>query len=171
MSEWKKFSCSEKQLEEMLLSKNDILIRYTDGNCKLLSEFFVSDREALIQSQREYQSISEYIVCEEHPLAKMITQQSHTGQPVYIQICQKLTKSDEYELAGGPNNMELRHLYTELYKFYTELYEWLTDRYNYEVVLSGIGEDLTYVYYVYKTNKPDWYIDDAKYSFTMFDLN
>lgn len=28
MSEWKKFSCSEKQLEEMLLSKNDILIGY-----------------------------------------------------------------------------------------------------------------------------------------------
>lgn len=86
MTEWKKFTGLHEQIDEMWNTKNGYLVRSPEG---------ANDRIRYAQQRRpdfnefaqhcgEASHVTEYLICNPHPLADMIKQWADTGQPVYI---------------------------------------------------------------------------------------
>jgi hypothetical protein len=76
MSEWKEYTGSDEQIEEMENAQYGVLLEY-DG--EILD---VSDMVSL-ESYLNAQDVTHYLICEPHPYAGMIKRWADTGQPVY----------------------------------------------------------------------------------------
>lgn len=74
MPEWKEYTGSDEQIEEMNNSEHGFVMRFSDG-----TEVPVFHHG----NPRIFEGITHYLVCEPHPLADMITRWAQTGQPVY----------------------------------------------------------------------------------------
>jgi len=96
MAEWKEYTGSDEQIEDMrnaFMCRNrygNELASIFNGNCFVSAEhkkIFLKDNE-----------ITQYLICEPHPLADMICQQARTGQPVWIRfVAQDINKMIGYE--------------------------------------------------------------------------
>lgn len=75
MAEWKKFTGSEEQINEINDAKHGWIFKDVNGTESLICRGrYVAYR---------YQGISEYLICEPHIYATMIHRWVDTGQPVY----------------------------------------------------------------------------------------
>ena len=75
MAEWKKFTGSEEQINEINDAKHGWIFKDVNGTESLICRGrYVAYR---------YQCISEYLICEPHIDATMIHRWADTGQPVY----------------------------------------------------------------------------------------
>lgn len=80
MIEWKEYTGSDEQIAEISESKAPVLIRYsTGGEIKWSNSTFQPGLATLC-----FEDITQYLICNPHPLADMICQQARTGQPVWI---------------------------------------------------------------------------------------
>jgi len=78
MTEWKEYNASPGQVDFITQSKVDTAYitgteQYTMPPCR--------DRYVVKNVLR---GASHYLICNPHPLADMICQQAHTGQPVWV---------------------------------------------------------------------------------------
>lgn len=77
MTEWKPYTGSHEQIEEINNAK-DVLFKYKEGRTTLRGN------RKLDTYDNDY--LSEFLICNPHPLADMICQQARTGQPVWIKF-------------------------------------------------------------------------------------
>lgn len=106
MSEWKKYEGTDEQIAEMLQA--DLFI--VDSNLSCFHDpavFKMPATETYISWLREKldsTGITQYLICEPHPLAEMIKRWADTGQPVWIKIFDtygKTSKTSDYTFVAA----------------------------------------------------------------------
>jgi len=77
MSEWVKYTGSDKQIAEIKANIHGYIVRDALGmlSSRVIVAFDLDGVEILP---------FEYLICDPHPLADMICQQARTGQPVWV---------------------------------------------------------------------------------------
>ena len=88
MAEWIKYDGSIIQIAEMRNCENGFILRSSDHMYE--HQIIYSDDDF---SCIDTFNVSNYLICNPHPLADMICQQAMTGQPVYVK---KYLDSFEY---------------------------------------------------------------------------
>jgi len=95
MAEWKKYTGSYEQIEEMWNADDGYILRFSDK----VNDRIRRAKEAWLTLSdfsnhcKKVTNVTNYLICNPHPLADMICQWARTGQPVYIRI-------DEHRLDG-----------------------------------------------------------------------
>lgn len=147
MTEWKKYTGSTQQIYEMWNAKNGYLVRSHEGaNDRIrYAPQRRPDFNEFAQHCREAIHVTEYLICNPHPLANMICQQACTGQPVYIQV------------ALRDLDFHISRL-IELFRFADPGMDW-----------RRIDHLEPSEKFIFKTKKPCWNIPGAIYSFTPFE--
>jgi len=89
MTEWKKYTASPGQIDEITSAENGLIAKNEHGvESKIIPPFLHrTDGKFEIQHDENIFSlhvITEYLICNPHPLEDMICQQARTGQPVYV---------------------------------------------------------------------------------------
>lgn len=80
MAEWKKFTGSDEQLEEIVNAKNGWIVRFHDGDETEIEHGEFPENFSIVINKK---LIKEYLLCEPNPHAEMIKRWVDTGQPVY----------------------------------------------------------------------------------------
>lgn len=79
MSEWKKYTGSDKQIAEMCGADNGWIVMFYDSTQSEIHNGYPGKNVNM-------HAIKGYLLCNPHPLADMICQQARTGQPVWIKV-------------------------------------------------------------------------------------
>lgn len=84
MAEWKKYTGSYEQIEEMWNCSSGFIVRgnFVDDPEQNFNSTQYLSRQYLIDDLQSL-AVKQYLICDQHPLADMICQQARTGQPVY----------------------------------------------------------------------------------------
>lgn len=86
-TEWKKYDGTDEQIAEIFNAKNGFIVDSQWSIFKYPNQLKISfDDPKNIEWVREHfkqYKVKEYMLCNPHPLADMITRQAQTGQPVY----------------------------------------------------------------------------------------
>lgn len=96
MAEWKEYTGSDEQVEEMCKSKPGYLLRF-NNDC---SQPHLNGNPCLLV---RHQHITHYLINNPHPLADMICQQARTGLPVWVKesvtkcLCKEIVDGDIYQ--------------------------------------------------------------------------
>ena len=151
MSEWKEFTGSPEQIEEIQNSKHGFVARNTSSVSSIMSiklnQLFISGQKNpylpelfgnKVSEFLNYSNTTHYLICDPHPLEDMICQQARTGQDVFVHIAGTIYAN--YIAHRAAQDMDYFHSY-----------------YNKKL------EATTYI-----TKKPNWHIPGAQYSFTRF---
>jgi len=96
MTEWKEYTGSDEQIAEISNTPCGFILRYPTGvqteifkriGSSYVGEYIDSRRRMLsgdnLKEVLTKHKITNYIICNPHPLADMICQQARTGQPVW----------------------------------------------------------------------------------------
>ena len=99
MSEWKEYTGSHEQLDEMRQSAHGFVARNASSVSSIMSvklnQLFLSGQKDpylpelfgnKVSEFLNYNNTTHYLICNPHQLADMICQQARTGQPVYIRL-------------------------------------------------------------------------------------
>lgn len=84
MSEWKEFTGSPEQIEEIQNSKHGYCVRMADEEGAASCLVFYDDSQ--LDRLKTDTAIFQYLIAEPHPLEDMICQQARTGQDVFVHI-------------------------------------------------------------------------------------
>lgn len=97
MAEWKKYTGSDEQIEEMRQSANGFVARNASSVSSIMSvklnQLFISGQKDpylpelfgnKISEFLNYNNTTHYLICNPHPYADMICQQARTGQQVWV---------------------------------------------------------------------------------------
>lgn len=97
MTEWKEYTGSDEQIAEMRETINGFILRDSTGvqtemfkriGSSYIGEYIDSRRRLLsgnnLKEVLTKHKITNYLICNPHPLADMICQQARTGQPVWV---------------------------------------------------------------------------------------
>ena len=79
MTEWKAYTGSDEQIEEMLSSKNGFILTNHDHDDIVFIGAGAHEILDHLDKRSKYQPIR-YLICNPHPLAEM------TGQPVWVKV-------------------------------------------------------------------------------------
>jgi len=91
MSEWKEFTGSPEQIEEIQNSKHGYCVRMADEEGAASCLVFYDDSQ--LDRLKTDTAIFQYLIAEPHPLADMICQQARTGQPVCVKTPSRRVKN------------------------------------------------------------------------------
>lgn len=82
MNDWKKYTGSDDQIDEMCNAVDGYILRLSDGT---MTELSIGGpyRDDATDTYRGL-TITHYLICNPHPRAEMICQQARTGHPVLI---------------------------------------------------------------------------------------
>lgn len=97
MTEWKEYTGSDEQIAEMNKALCGFVLRYSSGiqteifkriGSSYIGEYIDSRRRLLsgsnLKEVLDKHKITNYLICNPHPLADMICQQAMTGQSVWV---------------------------------------------------------------------------------------
>ena len=102
MTEWKEWNGSDEQIAEMRETINGFILRDSTGvqtemfkriGSSYIGEYIDSRRRLLsgnnLKEVLTKHKITNYLICNPHPLADMICRQARTGQPVWMLMTER----------------------------------------------------------------------------------
>lgn len=106
MSEWIEYAGSDEQIEEILKAKYGYIVRYENGEeSTILHGDAITTTCFKSLSGKDYH-VTNFLICNPHPLTDMIQRWADTGQPVYIKTLAGFIedyKVYDYEKTTEPN--------------------------------------------------------------------
>lgn len=138
MSEWKEFTGSPEQIEEIQNSKHGYCVRMADEEGAASCLVFYGDSQ--LGRLKTDTAIFQYLIAEPHPLEDMICQQARTGQEVWV--LEPIIYSEDISIS-------------------VRIIEKSLNRENVGTAVLENG-----IFCQYSTRTPYWHIPDTQYSFT-----
>jgi len=142
MSEWIKYTGSDEQIKELWNADDGYILRFSDK----VNDRIRRAKEAWLTLSdfsnhcKKVTNVTNYLICNPHPLEDMICRQARTGQEVWV-----------LEPIIYIEDISVRVLEKHL---------------NRESVGTAILENG--IFCQYSTRTPYWYVPEAQYSFTRF---
>jgi len=103
-AQWKKYTGSDEQIKELWNADDGYILRFSDK----VNDRIRRAKEAWLTLSdfsnhcKKVTNVTNYLICNPHPLEDMICQQARTGQPVwvrYAKVCH-FGQTSEYEICN-----------------------------------------------------------------------
>lgn len=113
MTEWKEYTGSHEQIDEMMNAKYGFIARNITSESRIMritiDQLFIEGQDEpylpdlfgnKVENFLSFNNTTHYLICNPHPLVDMICQQARTGQPVWVRysVVAHWWQSTEYEI-------------------------------------------------------------------------